>query len=676
MANRLRSESSPYLLQHADNPVDWFPWTDEALRLARETDRPIFLSIGYSACHWCHVMAHESFEDERIASILNQHFVSIKVDREERPDLDQIYMAAVQAMAGSGGWPMSVFLTPEGVPFYGGTYFPPVPRYGMPSFTQVLGAVIEAWQSRREDLVASGNSLVVAIRRQGLGNGETVSHDGSLDEATMEAAFHALDRSFDEGHGGWGDAPKFPQPMALEFLLRHYIAAGNPRALTMVTRSLEAMARGGIYDQLGGGFHRYSVDARWLVPHFEKMLYDNAQLARVYVHAWQVTGRDLFRDVAEETLDYVVREMTDAAGGFYSTQDADSEGQEGKFFVWTLDEILDALGAQADRFIAAYNVTRRGNFEGSNRNVLEYVGSGESRPALAAARQRLFGAREHRVRPGRDEKVLTSWNGLMLAAFAEAARVFERADYRRVAQRNADFLLQEVVLEDGRLHRSWKSGAPRLNGYLEDYTHLSEGLLELYQTDFDPRWFRAAQELVQRMLGYYRSSELGFYDTSDDHERLILRPRDLQDNAMPSGNAMACIVLLKLAGLSGDLHYVDVAHPMLVAMQDLAGQHPLAFGQWLQAMAYALSPPVEIAIVGEREAADTQALLSEVRDGYRPFQVVAMGEPQDNAPVVNLLAGRGQIAGQATAYLCRNLACQAPITEPDDLRRQLSDSRS
>ncbi len=671
MPNRLIDETSPYLLQHADNPVDWYPWGEEALQKSRDEDKPIFLSIGYSACHWCHVMAHESFEDDRTAAILNKHFVNVKVDREERPDLDQIYMSAVQAMTGGGGWPMSVFLTPEGHPFYGGTYFPPQPRYGMASFTQVLDAIIDAWQGRREELLAVGQELVAAIQRQGQVGGTASGHQ-ELSKETMHSAFRALQQGFDQANGGWGQAPKFPQPMVIEFLLRYHHLTGNANALDMVTQTLEAMARGGMYDQLGGGFHRYSVDDHWLVPHFEKMLYDNSQLARVYLHAWQVTGNEFFRTITEEILDYVMREMLDPEGGFYSTQDADSEGEEGKFFVWTPDEIREVLGddAQTDAFMAAYGVTRHGNFEG--KNILEFVGDMDQRPALAEARRKLFEAREQRVHPGRDDKVLTSWNGLMLAAFAEAARALNRDDYREAAERNAGFVLTELRQDNGRLLRTWKQGDAKLNGYLEDYSYLVEGLLELYQTTFEPRWFVAAQELAETMLEHYADSEGILYDTSDDHEALITRPRDLQDNATPSGNAMAVTTLLKLAGFTNDLRYVDISHQALAQMQPMMSQYPLGFGQWLQALAYALSKPREIAIVGDPDSADTQALLSVVRDGYRPFQVVALGTPEAQPPSVPLLQDRGLVEGRAAAYVCQAFTCQAPVTEPAKLQAQLA----
>jgi uncharacterized protein YyaL (SSP411 family) len=672
MQNHLAQETSPYLLQHVANPVDWYPWSEEALQRAQHEEKPIFLSIGYSACHWCHVMAHESFEDEHIAALLNKHFVNVKVDREERPDLDQIYMTAVQALTGSGGWPMSVFLTPDGHPFYAGTYFPPRPRYGMPSFTQVLNAIVDAWQDRRRELVSGGQRLVDAIKQQS--QVEQGRKGNELNGDTLPSAFRALQQSFDKANGGWGQAPKFPQPMALEFLLRYHHSTGNTSVLEMVTRTLEAMARGGMYDQLGGGFHRYSVDERWLVPHFERMLYDNSQLARVYLHAWQVTGNEFFRTITEEILDYAMREMLDPGGGFYSTQDADSEGEEGKFFVWTPDEIREILGGESDTFLAAYGVTRHGNFEG--KNILEFVGELDQRPALAEARRRLFEAREQRVHPGRDEKVLTSWNGLMLAAFAEAARTLNRLDYQQLAERNAEFLLRELRQGNGRLLRSWKDGEAKLNGYLEDHAYLIEGLLELYQTTFDPRWFVAAQELAETMLEHFADSQGTLYDTSDDHETLITRPRDLQDNATPSGNAMAATTLLKLAGFTHDHRYVDIAHGALTQMQSPTGggmlsQYPLGFGQWLVAFDYALSHPFEIAIVGSPDDEATRALLGVATSGFRPHQVLAYGPAGMAAAAVPLLADRDLVDDKPAAYICRDFVCQVPVTDTERLREQL-----
>ena len=666
MANRLVNETSPYLLQHADNPVDWYPWGEEAFQKAKAENKPIFLSIGYSACHWCHVMEHESFEDEGVAAIMNEYFVNVKVDREERPDVDRIYMSAVQALTGHGGWPLSVFLTPEGIPFFGGTYFPPEPRHGLPAFTDVLLAVIDAWQKRRDEIVTGGKRLLTLIEQH------MAFPEGSADDLlypeVLRGAFQGMQRQFDWVHGGWSGAPKFPQPMTFEFLLRYHRSAGEEEALQMVVKTLQAMARGGMYDQLGGGFHRYSVDARWLVPHFEKMLYDNAQLARLYLHAWQITGHPVFRSIVEETLDYVVREMRDPGGGFYAAQDADSEGEEGKFFVWTADEIRQALGGDAPAFMAAYGVTEAGNWEG--KNILTFVDEWEAREALADARRRLFEVRERRVKPARDDKVLTAWNGLMLAAFAEAARVLGREDYRAVAEENAAFLLRELRRPDGRLWHTWKAGVAKVNGYLEDYTHLIDGLLELYQTTFDPRWYAAAQELADIVLRHFRAP-VGFYDTSDDHEALVIRPRELQDNALPSGNAMAAYVLLRLAALAVEPRYADVARQSLAQMQGVAARHPLAFGQWLIAIDYALSHPKEIAIIGDPQAADTRTLLETCTAGYRPHQVVAVGALGREAERVPLLRDRAQIDGRATAYVCVDFTCYPPVTTAAELERLL-----
>lgn len=664
MSNHLIGETSPYLRQHAGNPVDWYPWGQEALQKAREEDKPIFLSIGYSACHWCHVMAHESFENERVAAILNEHFVSIKVDREERPDLDRIYMSAVQAMTGGGGWPMSVFVTPDGKPFYGGTYYPPTSRYGMPAFADVLLAVHDAWRNRRQDLVTGSERVAAAIEQQSVMRGG--GQPDALRPETVEEAFRNLRQDFDWTHGGWGKGPKFPQPMALEFLLRYHYGKGDTDALRMVTRTLDAMARGGVYDQVGGGFHRYSVDERWLVPHFEKMLYDNAQLARVYLHAWQVTGEPFSRAVVEEILDYVVREMADPAGGFYATQDADSEGQEGKFFLWRSGEIRDLLGQEAGAFMAAYGVTEEGNFEG--QNILKFAGDLGQRLALDEARHRLLEGRERRVHPGRDEKVLTSWNGLMLAAFAEAARVLDRPDYRQVAERNADFLLRAARREDGRLWHTWKDGVPKINGYLEDYAHLADGLIELYETTFDPRWYEAAHELAEAMIAHFGAPGAGFFDTSDDHEALISRPRELQDNATPSGNAMAAFVLLRLAGLAAEPRYAELARETLASMAPALRQYPLGFGQWLVALDYALARSYEIGIVGRPATGDTQRLLAAGASGYRPHQVIAVGPA--GARNVPLLLYRDQVDGRATAHVCvtsGTSVCLPPITDPEQL---------
>lgn len=663
MPNHLLTASSRYLQQHAHNPVDWYPWGEEALEKAHREDKPIFLSIGYSACHWCHVMAHESFEDEATTALLNAHFVSIKVDREERPDLDRIYMGAVQALTGGGGWPMSVFLTPEGAPFYGGTYFPKTPHYGMPAFTQVLRAIAEAWQTQRSQLIQGGQQLIAALQQQAEIAVETQQAD--LDPATLEQAYQALQATYDSTHGGWGTAPKFPQPMILEFLLRTYHSTGDPEALHMVTHTLEAMARGGIYDQLGGGFHRYAVDTRWLIPHFEKMLYDNAQLVPVYLHAWQVTGEPLFRAIVEETLDYVLREMTAPEGGFYATQDADSEGEEGKFFVWTPDEVRAALGGPASRCLTLYDITEEGNFEG--RNILTFNGNTAEREAIAGAREVLFKARLLRTPPGRDEKVLTSWNGMMLRAFAEAARSLNREDYLRAAERNADFLLQALRTPQGRLWHVWHAGEAKVEGFLEDYTQLAWGLLALYQSTFEPRYYGAARDLMEQALKHFHAGT-GFYDTADDSAALIVRPKELQDNAVPSGNAIATIVLLELARLSHEARYAELAHASLGAVQSLLGQYPLGFGQWLNALDAALASGTEIAIVGDLSLGESKDLLRISQAGYDPHRLIAAG----SGSLPPLLEHRQPQGGQPTAYVCRGATCLPPTTNPETLRKILS----
>ena len=675
MPNRLASESSPYLLQHAHNPVDWYPWGDEALARARDENLPIFLSIGYAACHWCHVMERESFEDEATAALMNEHYVCIKVDREERPDLDAIYMQAVVSLTGRGGWPMSVWLTPEGVPFYGGTYFPNVPRFGMPSFGQVLSALAETWQAQPDEVRRSSNQMRAILQRATVPLQPT---GGPLDPALVDQAVLDLSDGFDWEHGGWGGAPKFPQPMLIEFLLHHHARTGSELSRRLFSHALTSMAEGGIYDQLGGGFHRYSTDDVWLVPHFEKMLYDNSQLARAYLHAWQATGDPLYRRVTEETLDYVTREMTGPEGGFYSTQDADSEGVEGKFFVWSSDEIEEVLGDAASVFMDAYGVTPGGNFEGLN--ILHVARDGEDPPRgrsasgvaadLAASRCRLFQARETRVKPGRDEKVLAAWNGLMLATFAEAARVLGRPDYLETAQRNADFVLGALRTPDGRMLRTWRDGRAKLTGYLEDYSHLAEGLLTLYQADFDPRWFVAARDLADQMLARFPADDGGFYDTADDHEHLVTRPRDLQDNAIPSGNAMAVTVLLRLAALTGDARYADTAESALGGVEDMLRRHPTALGQWLTAYEIATGPRAEVAIVGNPEDAGTQSMLRTAFGRFRPHQMVALGRPGVASPVP-LLEGREPVTGHPTAWVCRGFACRTPVTEAKALELEL-----
>jgi uncharacterized protein YyaL (SSP411 family) len=681
MANRLAQETSPYLLQHKDNPVDWYPWGEEALEKARAEDKPILLSVGYSACHWCHVMERESFEDESTAEIMNKHFLNIKVDREERPDIDSIYMSAVQAMTQHGGWPMTVFMTPDGAPFYGGTYFPPVPKGGMPSFKQVLLSLADAYENRRDEVLKSAGDVREYLQTA---TDASVPQVG-ISEEILNSAASSLVGQVDNRFGGFGGAPKFPQPMNLEVLLRHHKRTGDRAALSGFELTLREMASGGIYDQLGGGFHRYSVDAYWLVPHFEKMLYDNALLAHLYVEAYQATGDAFYRRVAEETLDYVVRDMTSSEGGFYSAEDADSEGEEGKFYVWTPTEIEAALDPDEARLAMRFwDVTERGNFEGTNilyvPRPLEAVAAEfdisaeELWQRIVHIREKLFAEREKRIRPGRDEKVLAAWNGLMLRAFAFAARVLESEDYRRVAEKNASLLLEKLKVDD-RLRRSYKDGQARFNGYLEDYACVADGLLALYEATFETRWLKEAVTLTDAILELFWNVEKGtFYDTAADHEELVTRPRDIYDNAIPSGNSVAVDVLLRLSVLLERDDYRRHAETVLEGLSGVIARIPGGFGRLLSALDFYLSTPYEVAIVGDPEAEDTRALLNVVYSAYLPNKVVA-GRSESNeeaARLVPLLTDRpARRNGKATAYVCVNYACQNPSTDPEKLREQL-----
>lgn len=659
--NRLINETSPYLIQHAHNPVDWYPWGDEAFEKARREDKPVLISIGYSACHWCHVMEHESFEDEAVAAVMNEHFVNIKVDMEERPDVDQIYMNFVQITTGRGGWPMNVFLTPEKRPFFGGTYFPPNPRYGMPSWTQILISIAEAYRERRGEIENSADEIVGELRRMAV-----IEVGKGLSTDILDSAFASFSRTFDATNGGFGGAPKFPQAMSLEFLLRYHHRTGDEHALKMVTQTLDKMARGGIYDQLGGGFHRYAVDAIWLVPHFEKMLYDNAQLVRVYLHAYQVTGNQFYKRVAIETLEYVRREMLDKSGGFYSAQDADSEGEEGKFFVWSEDELVEILGEEgARKFNKYYNVTTAGNFEGKNILNIRHPAAEEPGPA---ERARALAAREERVKPFRDEKVLTAWNGLMLAAFADGARVLNNDDYLHIAERNAGFILTRLR-RDNRLLRTWKDGTAKLNGYVEDYANVADALLELYQASGNVEYINEARKLADTMLTEFWDEEVGgFFFTSNDHEELIVRNKDFYDNATPSGNSVAADVMLKLAKFTGDERYERFAITTLRLAASQLRRHPQGFGRALSALEFHLGHTKEIVIVGQKG----NELEREISSRYLPDAIVVLSsEPDSGSPSIPLLAGRGQSEGKPTAYVCENLTCGRPVTSVDDLRLQI-----
>lgn len=686
MPNKLAQENSPYLLQHAQNPINWYPWGDEALTLAKSKDKPIFLSIGYAACHWCHVMAHESFEDPEIAAIMNQHFISIKVDREERPDLDSIYMSAVVSMTGSGGWPMSVFLTPDGQPFFGGTYFPPVRRYNMPSFGELLITIARLWRDDRSHLLESGNEITQhLLSLQNYTHTEGVLQKELLEEATMRLA-----QTYDWQNGGWGSAPKFPQPMVIEYLLRR-MANGDKLAQDIVIHVLDSMAKGGMYDVVGGGFARYSTDNQWLIPHFEKMLYDNAQLARVYLYAFLVTGAPRFRSVCEETLDFISRELCDnqspgAKGGFYSSLDADSEGGEGKYYIWNQAEIRSAIegvsipGYSTTQMInllfEAYAVTSQGNFEGNM--ILQRTLDDESlaqqlnierdevEPLLIQLLLNLRRYRDKRVRPSTDDKILVSWNALALSAFSEAARYLDRPDYLEIAKRNADFLITELRLKD-LLMRSWRNGQARHLAYLEDYAGLILGLMDLYQSDPDLWWYQSAVDLAKEMIKHYTDPSGGFFDTRDDAARLILRPKDLQDNATPSGNAMAAMALVQLSALTGNDGWRSIAEKMLLSIQVSAKRYPTAFGKWLCAIDFTLHPIHEVVILGEFNHPSFGDMKKALWNGYRPNLIACMSPypPPPNSPL--LLHDRPLLNNLTTAYVCHNFICQKPTNLAGEL---------
>jgi uncharacterized protein YyaL (SSP411 family) len=679
--NRLIDETSPYLLQHAHNPVDWYPWGEEAFAAARSESKPILLSIGYSACHWCHVMEHESFENEEIARLMNENFVSIKVDREERPDLDQIYMNAVQMMTHHGGWPMTVFLTPEGVPFYGGTYFPPEDRYNMPGFPRVLISMAEAYRERPEDIQQTGASILAELNRLSL------AHESNepLTQELLTQAFKGIIKGYDPVNGGFGGAPKFPPAMTLEFLLRVYHRTGSQEALDIVANTCRKMASGGIYDQLGGGFHRYSTDSKWLVPHFEKMLYDNALLSRVYLHYWQLTHDESARRIAEGILDYVVRELTDANGGFYSTQDADSEGEEGKFFVWSHDEIASVLSKEDSAlFSAYYDVSAGGNFEG--KNILNVARSLEDvaaeakvtsehlQQSLDRSRRKLFELRERRVKPARDEKILTAWNGMMLASFAEAAAILDREDYLEVARRNARFVFDNLRRDD-LLLRTYKDATAKLNAYLEDYACLSDGLLTLYEASGEPEWFEATLFVTNKMLEeFWDDRDGGFFYTGRSHESLIVRSKDYFDNATPSGNSVAAEVMLRLAALTGNDDYRRRAVTILRLITDSLRRYPSGFGRVLCALDFYLGTPKEIAIIGDHDLPETRLLRNAVWEAYIPNKVVAQAAPGDSRSfeLIPLLRDRRLVNNSPAAYVCEHFTCGEPVTDPERLVSQLA----
>lgn len=678
MPNALANETSPYLLQHQDNPVDWLPWGEEALAKAKAEEKPIFLSIGYSACHWCHVMEHESFENEVIAAFLNENFVPIKVDREERPDLDQIYMNAVQMLTGQGGWPMSVFLTPDLKPFYGGTYWPPTAGRGMPGFDQVLSAVRDAWRDRREQTTATAEDLTGRIRSLALPD----RGERPLDVALLSEACRRLEGDFDAEHGGFGGAPKFPQAMNLQLLLRFWRRSGRQTWLDMAALSLDKMHAGGMYDHLGGGFARYSVDERWLVPHFEKMLYDNALLAGAYLDGYLATGDEKYAQVVQETLDYVLRDMTDPAGGFYSAEDADSEGQEGKFYVWTPEEIRVALKEEAaDLFCRVYDVTPTGNFEGQTilnlpKTLAQQAAAlgceqEELVSKLAESRQKLLAVRDGRTRPGRDDKVLVNWNGLMIDAMARAGATLGDPRYLDAAKKAADFILGELSPSPGRLLHTWRAGVAKQNAYLDDYTAFAVGLVSLYETTFDEGYLEAAAQLLDTVLAHFVDEEIGaFYYTADDHEALIARTVELTDNATPSGASLAATALLRVGKLTGDSKYLDAAQATLAASASMIERVPIAMGQMLLALDLHVGPTKELVFVGDRRA---EELARSVHTRNSSRRVIAYrSEPNGgSALLAPLFAGKTAIGGEPTLYLCEEGACGEPVVGEDQIEAAL-----
>jgi uncharacterized protein YyaL (SSP411 family) len=689
MPNHLAGESSPYLLQHADNPVDWYPWGKEALERAKAEDKPIFLSIGYSACHWCHVMERESFSDEATAELLNRHFISVKVDREERPDLDTIYMDAVVAMTGGGGWPLSVWLTPEGAPFYGGTYFPDRARYGVPSFRQVLTALAQAWDTRRDDLLEHATRLVdhlvtasEPVHRSSFS--AAPSGEGSAtDVATLhERALAGISATFDPVEGGWGPAPKFPQPALIEYLLTWHALVPTPALWAQVEKTLDAMAAGGIYDHLGGGFHRYSTDNEWLVPHFEKMLYDNAQLARCYLRAWQSCGTDRYRQVAEETLAYLLRDMRHPEGGFFSSEDADSEGVEGRFFVWTDGEIGAALPpGEAAALRRAYGITPEGNFEGSSILHLVAPPTDQAEASLLArAKNTLLQVRERRVRPGRDDKIVASWNGLVLAALADTARALTDPVYLRAAVECGTFLAEKLVEPDGSISHTWKDGRASGTGFLEDHALVAEGMLALYQATFDERWFVCARDLLEAVPRHFSRPGGGFYDTRSDHENLIARPRHTSDTPLPCGNSAAALGLLRLAAYTGDSRHWESWRKTIATMEGALDRAPGAYAHWLTAHLLGHRGLRELALVGGLHSTHMKALRTAASSAFYPDLVLA-GRAPGKPTVIPLLQGREPAAPpgrvpRPAAWLCRQGACLAPITDAVDLNAALGADRS
>jgi len=682
--NRLINKSSSYLQQHAHNPVDWYPWEPEAFEKAKKEDKPIFLSIGYSTCHWCHVMEYESFENEQIAEIMNEHFVSIKVDREQRPDVDQIYMNAVQLMTGSGGWPLSVFLTPDGKPFYGGTYFPPKDSYGRPGFERLLLSIADAWKNRRQELVNSAGRLSEFLERSGAPTGKK-----KLSPQMLTGAFKYFQNSFDVANGGFGFAPKFPQPTNLSMLLCYWYRTGDEHALQMVEKTLDAMAKGGIYDHVGGGFHRYATDTRWLIPHFEKMLYDQALLSKIYLQAYQITGNKKYAEISKEIFDYVLRDMTDPKSGFYSAEDADSEGKEGTFYLWEpkqIDSILDKDHARL--FNAYYGVTEKGNFE-KGKTILHISTSIERlgkkfnespnkiENILTNARMKIFQSRQKRIRPHRDDKVITAWNGLMISSLAYGGAALQEEKYIEAAKRSAEFILS-TLYKNGRLMRYYRDGQAVEKAFLDDYAFMILGLLDLYEASFNTKWLIKAKELGEEMIELFADIERGaFFLTGKDGEKLITRTKLSSDGAVPSGNSITALALLKLGRLTMNQHFTEQGGKVLEFFSSQLKESPAYSSAMLTALSFWLGPTQEIVIAGNADAPETKQMLKVVYDRFLPNPVVLFHDHGEAGSaiekIVPFIKSQISIDGKATAYVCENYVCKKPINEIDDLDKMLSD---
>ncbi len=682
MSNRLSTSSSPYLLQHAENPVDWFPWGTEALDRAKQANLPIFLSIGYAACHWCHVMAHESFEDPRVAGFINQHFVPVKVDREERPDLDSIYMNAVVAMTGQGGWPLSLFLTPDGRPFYGGTYFPPVPQYNLPSFQQVIQQISAIWDQDHSQINRTINQLEAQIKQQ-----MRWSPDGLVSPQPffLGGVCQSILDQYDWKDGGWGSAPKFPQPMVIEFLLTQS-TLGNENALKTAHHVLQTMLQGGMYDLVGGGFHRYSTDSHWRVPHFEKMLYDNAQLALAYLHGFVITGEAVFKSTCEDIMDFISRELTHPEGGFYSSLDADTIEGEGSFYQWPITDIYQAIGSEPDfnlfkmahglpdlNSAANPTILRRAQ---TDQTLAEsfHISQKDCQIKLQSLYKILRQYRQARPRPATDDKIIVAWNGLALKAFAEAACFLKRPDYLLAAQKNAVFIL-EHLFANGQLIRSWRQGQTGPRAYLEDYASLALGLLSLYQADHHPSWFLAAHQLIDEILLHFQDPDGGFFDTRDDHERLIVRPKEIQDNATPAGNSLAVSALLKLSAITGDVGLPPGLSQYLLNIQEMIARYPLAFGNWLNALDFRAAPIKQVAVMAN-DIKESSALVDIYWEKYRPHAILAVSQVPPFTGAPDLVQNRQLINGKPTVYICEGFHCLLPVTRPGDMRRLLIEKKS